>query len=241
MTDCVPCQHLADTSNGSQCFPRYRYREAGQASLFSEGGDFERHDAISDRTLDAYRSRFGVDVSADDIFYYVYGVLHSPEYRTRFAADLGKMIPRLPMLDAFSEVSEAGRQLAELHVGYESVEPWPLEGLPRPSVSPAALRVEKMRFGGNARKPDRSSIVVNPHITLSGIPDEAYDYEVNGRTAIEWILDRYQVKIDKASGIRNDPNDWSEDPRYIVDLVAKIVRVSVESAEIIRSLPPLGI
>jgi predicted helicase len=241
MVDAVPDLCVADAAHGSQCFPRYRYVETDEGSLFSAGGGFERHDAISDGTLDAYRTRFGGEVSADDVFYYVYGVLHSPEYRTRFAADLGKMIPRLPMLDAFFEFSEAGRRLAELHVGYESVEPWPLEGLPGPSANPSELRVEKMRFGGNARKPDRSSVVVNPHITLSGIPDEAHDYAVNGRTALEWILDRYRVKVDKASGIRNDPNDWSEDPRYIVDLVARIVRVSVESAAVIASLPSLGI
>ena len=243
MTDAVPDLCLADASHGSQCFPRYRYVEKpGAGSLFESDGDrFERDDAISDRTLDAYRARFGDKVSADDVFYYVYGVLHSSEYRSRFAAELGKMIPRVPMLDAFSELSAAGRQLAELHVGYESVDPWPLDGMPGPGASARELRVEKMAFAGGARNRDRSRLVVNPFVTLSGIPEEAHRYEVNGRTALEWLIDRYQVKLDKDSGIGNDPNTWSDDPRYIVELVARIVAVSVASAEIVSGLPPLGI
>ena len=242
MTGAIPCLHLAGAGNAVQCFPRYRYMEAADhGSLFGAGGRYERHDAISPWTLDAYRTRFGAEVTADDVFYYVYGVLHSPEYRSRFAAELGKMIPRLPMVDAFTEFIDAGRHLADLHVGYETVEPWPLDGLPDSSADPRDLTVEKMHFGGGARTPDRSTIVVNPSVALSGIPEEAHRYEVNGRTALEWIIDRYKVRVDKDSGIRNDPNDWSDDPRYVVDLVARIVRVSAESSAIIEGLPPLGI
>ena len=242
MADAVPDLCLADASHGSQCFPRYHYSKAAdQGSLFATGDGYTRHDAISDRALDKYRARFGADVTADDVFYYVYGVLHSPEYRDRFAAELGKMIPRLPMVDAFAEFAAAGRALAALHLGYESVEPWPLDGLPEAGADPKALLVEKMRFGGSARARDRAAIVVNPYVTLSGIPDEAHRYEVNGRTALEWILERYQVKVDAASVIRNDPNTYSDDPHYIVELVARIVRVSVESAAIIDRLPALGI
>lgn len=142
------------------------------------------------------------------------------------------------MAEDFWGFSRAGEQLAALHLGYETVEPWPLDGLPEEGADPKILRVEKMRF---ASKTDRSAIVVNPYVTLSGIPEDAYCYQVNGRTAIEWILDRYRVKTDKDSGIVNDPNTWSEDPHYIVDLVARIVRVSVESAAVIDALPPLGV
>ncbi len=243
MADVIPCLHLAGAGNAVQCFPRYRYVKVDDAdSLFAgDGSHYERHDAISARTLDAYRSRFGDEVSADDVFYYVYGILHSPEYRNRFAADLGKMIPRIPMIDAFAEFAGAGRQLANLHVGYESVEPWPLDGLPGSSASPEELRVQQLRFGGGGRSSDRSVIVVNPYVTLSGIPEEAYRYEVNGRSALEWLIDRYRVSTHKDSGIVNDPNEWSADPRYVVDLVARIVRVSVESAEIVESLPNLGL
>ncbi len=151
------------------------------------------------------------------------------------------MIPRLPMLDAFPEFARAGRSLAELHLGYERVDPWPLDGFPDSEVDLDLLRVEKMRFGGNSRTPDRSTIILNAWVKLSGIPDEAHRYQVNGRTALEWLIDRYQITLDRASGLRNDPNEWSEDPRYIIDLVARIVRVSIESARIVNSLPPLGI
>jgi len=125
--------------------------------------------------------------------------------------------------------------------GYEAVEPGRLDGLPGPGASPGELRVEQMRFGGGARSPGRSVIVVNPYVALSGIPDEAHRYEVNGRSALEWLVDRYRVRVDKDSRIVNDPNCWSDDPCYVVELVARVVRVAVESAEIMSSLPPLGI
>ncbi len=239
MTDVILDIQLA--FNG-QCFPRYRYVKVDDAgSLFAGDGGYERHDAISSRSLDAYRARFGADVTADDVFYYVYGILHSPEYRTRFSADLGKMIPRIPMVESFREFTSAGRRLADLHVGYEAVAPFELDGLPDAGADPKALAVEKLRFAGSAREPDKSAIVVNRYVTLSGIPQDAYRYEVNGRSAIEWIIERYQVKVDKDSKIVNDPNTWSNNPRYIVELLARIVRVSIESVEIIDSLPPLGI
>ena len=161
VTDAVPCLHLAGAGNPVQCFPRFGYiKAADQASLFATN-DYECHDAISNRALDAYRARFGADVTADDVFHYVYGVLHSPEYASRFSSELGKMIPRLPMLDAFEDFARAGRALAELHLGYERVEPWPLEGLPESAADPEILRVEKMRLGGNAKTPDHSTIIVN--------------------------------------------------------------------------------
>ena len=246
MTDTVPCLHLADASNGSQCFPRYRYVETDDGGgLFGGTGDrFERRDAISERTLERYRARYGNRVSADDVFHYVYGLLHSPEYTSRFAAELGKMIPRIPMAEAFSEFVEAGRRLATLHVGYETVEPWPLDGMPGKNASPGALRVDQLRFAGYGRDEDRSAIVVNDHVTLSGIPEQAHGYEVNGRSALEWLIDRYRARVDKDSGIVNDPNAWGEehgDPRYIIDLIARVVRVSVETIEIVEALPALGI
>jgi predicted helicase len=150
------------------------------------------------------------------------------------------MIPRLPILDGFADFVGAGRALAKLHLGYETVERWPLEGPPDPGAEPKALRVEIMRFGGTPRTMDRSAIVVNPWIVLSSLPDEVNRYAVNGRTPLEWVIDRYQVKLHKDSGIRNDPNDRSDDPRYLVHLVARFVRVSIESVSIIETLPPLG-
>ena len=249
-TDCVPCLHLADASLGSQVFPRYYYVETtadakikADDELIDDEDTYERRDAISPQTLESYQKHYGVDITADDVFYYAYGILHSPEYRTRFASDLGKMIPRIPMVDAFQEFVTAGRQLADLHLGYESIEPWPLDGMPGAEADETDLRVKKMRYGKTTEGTDRTVIVVNDRITLSGIPDEAQRYDINGRSALDWLIDRYQVKTDKDSGITNDPNAWGiehGDPRYIVDLVARIVRVSVETMKVVDGLAGVG-
>ena len=170
----------------------------------------------------------------------MYGILHSPEYRTQFAADLKKMIPRIPMVEDFAAFSVAGRELAEWHLGYETVDPWPLVGSPDGLLTPAQTRVTKMRFGKAGKDDDRTTIVFNSTITLRDIPLRAYEYEINGKSAIEWIMDRYQLKTDKDSGILNDPDTWSDDPRYVLDLLARVVRVSLETVRIVKALPPLG-
>lgn len=257
MVNSIPNLHLHDTG---QCFPLYYYED--QAELLKQnrlGGLFEgleqeeetedryiRRDAITDWALKEFQRQFGGVVTKEDIFYYVYGVLHSPEYRERFAADLKKMLPRIPFVpsaEAFWAFSRAGRELAEWHLNYETVEPWSLTEITNDdSQVDDFYRVEKMRFGkGQGGKPDKTTIIYNANLTLSGIPMEAYDYVVNGKSAIEWIMDRYQVKTDKNSGIVNDPNQWSEDPRYIVDLIKRIVRVSMETVRIVNSLPSLGL
>ncbi len=239
MTDVVPDLHLHDIGQG---FPLYFYEEAADLGPFAGEeniGGYARRDSITDNTLSDYRQRYGTEVSKEDIFYYVYGVLHSPEYRQRYASDLKKMIPRLPMVPDFWAFSSAGRELARWHLGYESVDPWSLDGLPDADATPEELRVERMRFASSGRSEDRSTIVFNRHVTLRGIPDEAYGYHVNGKSAVEWLMDRYEVKTDKDSGIRNDPNLWSEDTRYVVNLVARIVRVSVETVRIVGALPPI--
>ncbi|MEK8016204.1 MAG: type ISP restriction/modification enzyme, partial [Candidatus Parabeggiatoa sp.] len=172
---------------------------------------------------------------------YVYGILHSPEYKTRYAADLKKMLPRIPYAKDFNAFSKAGRDLAQWHLNYETIEPYPVQE----STSDFAqepkefYQVQKMTFAGKVREPDKTSIIYNSKVTLTGIPLEAYDYIVNGKSAIEWIMERYQVTTDKNSGITNNPNDWSEDPRYIVDLVKRIVRVSIETMKIVDKLPEL--
>jgi predicted helicase len=241
ISDVIPDSHLHDIG---QCFPLYYYEEASaEVGLFAEEastGGYVRRDAITHGTLEGYQERYGREVSKEDIFYYVYGLLHSAEYRERYAADLKKMIPRLPMAPDFWAFSKAGRELAGFHLNYESIDLWPLDGLPPAGSAPDQLRVEKMRFAGSGRSEDRGTIVFNSHVTLRGIPKEAYDYQVNGKSAIEWLMDRYEVKMHKDSGIRNDPNLWSDDPRYVVDLVARIVRVSVETMRIVGTLPSIG-
>lgn len=255
-------------SGSSQFFARWRYEkveaEEGMLSLDTANDDdaeaidgYRRIDNITDHALTTFRAAYGDRITKDDIFFYVYGLLHSPDYRETYAADLKKVLPRIPLVTDPWPYVEAGRRLSELHLGYESVDPYPLAGLDDPAPTGDAaydhFRVEKMAFA-KVRDPetkklvaDRSTVVYNSRITLSGIPEDAYRYQLGSRSAIEWILDRYQVKVDggpKGSGIVNDPNDWSRDvrdPRYIIDLLARIVTVSLETLKIVDALPPLDI
>ena len=263
--DSLPDLHHLDTG---QFFARWRYEkvqaEEGMLSLDTAYDDdaevidgYRRIDNITDHALTTFRAAYGDRITKDDIFFYVYGLLHSPDYRETYAADLKKMLPRIPLVTDPWPYVEAGRRLSELHLGYESVDVYPLVGLDDPAPTGDAaydhFRVEKMTFA-KVRDPetkklvaDRSTVVYNSRITLSGIPEDAYRYQLGSRSAIEWILDRYQVKVDggpKGSGIVNDPNDWSRDvrdPRYIIDLLARIVTVSLETLKIVDALPPLDI
>jgi predicted helicase len=259
MMDCIPDVQMMP--NG-QAFPLYWYEDVNksngslsrQPALLPQSGwdvsGYVRHDGINSSILKQYQKIYDdPSITKEDIFYYVYGVLHSPEYRERFGDDLKKMLPRIPFTEDFWAFSSGGRELGEIHVGYESVQPWPVtetrtkmpfsadgQGLDDRTV----YRVEKMKWGGNARNPDKSVIIYNSHFTLSDIPQDAYDYIVNGKSAIEWIIERYAVTQDKDSRIVNDPNEWSDDPRYIIDLVKRIVRVSMETNRIVASLPTLN-
>ncbi|EPV9121880.1 DEAD/DEAH box helicase family protein [Pseudomonas aeruginosa] len=252
VADQVPNLHITDTG---QCFPLYWFEKAEesgtpQSEMFSasempDADGYIRRDAISDWALEAFRSHYGdATISKEDIFWCVYGVLHSPEYKRRFASDLKKMLPRVPLVENFRAFSDAGRKLGDLHLTYEKVEPFPLtEDCSRLVMEPDDYRVSKMVFGKKDGKPDRTVIVFNAHLTLRDVPLEAYEYVVNGKSAIEWIMERYQVSVDPASGIKNDPNDWCTehgDPRYILDLLKRIVRVSIESQRLVKSLPPLN-
>jgi len=229
---------------GAQCFPLYYYEKQDKQSpsLFDAAGESEyiRRDGISDFIYEQAKKIYSSRVTKEDIFYYVYGILHSPEYRTEFANDLKKMLPRLPLVDepnVFWKFSKAGRELAELHVNYENVEPHSdvkVEG-----AESKYYQVEKMRFPAKDKK---DTIMFNSKITISNIPEEAYEYVVNGKSAIEWIMERYQVTVNKDSGIKNDPNDWADEvgnPRYILDLLLSIINVSVKTVEIVKGLPRL--
>lgn len=224
-------------------------RSDGQRGPRLLGVEQEPEDNINPAVLEAYRARIGDDVTSGHIVEYVYGVLHSPEYRTRYAADLARLLPRIPDpadRETFVLYVQAGQRLLDLHIGYEEAEPYPLHeqvtiGAPDDD---ARWYVEKMKWGGNRKQPDRSTIIVNEWVTLSGIPDEAHRYVVGPRTALEWLIDRYRIRVDKASGIVNDVNDWGleldpPNPRYIVDLIKRVTTVSVETMKIVDSLPPL--
>ncbi|MGH3904904.1 MAG: DEAD/DEAH box helicase [Pseudonocardiaceae bacterium] len=248
MVDCLPNLHLLDTG---QMFPRYTYEQPTEdPDLFGDKAApvYSRRDNITDEILADYRSVYGSAVNKDEVFYYVYGLLHSPDYRAQFAADLKRMLPRIPKVATaqdFNEYAKAGRELAALHVGYENVEPYPLHEVIKSSLGTAGndfYRVQKMMFSKHGKTTDKSTVIYNTNVTLTGIPDEAYEYMLGPKSAVEWIMERYQVKTDKASGIVNDPNDWATevgDPRYIFDLLRRIVTVSVETVKIVRNLPTL--
>lgn len=252
ITDCIPDVQLQ--FNG-QSFPLYWYDDstADIADLFSapqsEMDRYVRRDGVTDWILATARKQYGSRVTKEDIFYYVYGILHSPDYRTTFAADLKKSLPRLPLVespDVFWVFSRAGRSLAELHLGYEHVEPYAgCHTVNSTSSDDDAIdyRVEKMRFGKlDSKTADKRVIHYNAGITIENIPLEAYEYVVNGKSAIEWVMERYAVKTDPASQIENNPNDWCRehnDPKYIYNLLLRIITVSLETMKIVRSLPKL--
>lgn len=271
----------------SQCFPLYWYEENKnpQATLFddAETDKYIRRDGITDWILKEVRSRFGGSkaITKEHIFYYVYGLLHSRQYRERFVDDLKKSLPRIPIVDNvqdFMSFYKAGKELADLHLNYEqgiNEQAIGQDGdysffaaMPMIAHRACAVRVngdmdiwqnnwtnetyqyfsvDKMRFAkirdeNGKLVTDKTRIIYNVHITIEDIPLKAYEYIVNGKSAIEWIMERYAITIDKASQIRNDPNDWSrehEQPRYILDLLLSVVMLSCQTVDIVSTLPIL--
>ena len=241
LTDLIPDR---DLKVHAQCYPLYFYEERKKQNpgMFDEEGDSEyiRRDGVSDFILERAKKQYGKNVTKEDMFYYVYGFLHSPEYRERFANDLKKMLPRLPLVEDvkdFWTFSKAGRKLADLHINYESVPPY--DGVKVTGAESKFFTVEKMRF---PKKDQKETINYNSKIIIDNIPAEAYEYVINGKSAIEWIMERYAVTTHKESGIKNDPNDWATEvgnPRYILDLLLSIINVSVQTVEIVKGLPKL--
>lgn len=256
ITSALPSLHMAD-SNGAQYFPRYLYEEAnaGEGLFANEGSRRHRRDAIDDGGLARFSNAYpGEPISKDDLFYFVYGILHSTDYRTRYADNLRRQLPRMPILDRvddFRTFVEAGRALAALHLGYDVVAPYPVtiaEGDLRFANidDPVSyFRVEKMKFAGRRPNLDKTSVIYNPKITITNIPLEAYDYVVNGKPALEWVMERQCVSTDPSSGIVNDANQYATetvgDPRYPFDLFCRVITVSLETMKIVRSLPTLEI
>lgn len=236
ITDSLPDLHYVAFG---QCFPRYRYlsKTNTQGSLFDEMV-LERVDNITDTALERYREKYNfMSISKDDIFSYIYGVLHASDYRERFANDLSKELPRIPFATNFWTFADAGRELSDLHLNYETCDEYPLEvefvqgGEPHPDQF--KIGTKSMKFADD----EKSVLIVNDFIKIKGIPREAHNYQVNGRTPIEWFIDRYRITQDSKSGIVNDPNEWFDDPRDLVTAVKRIVTLSVVTNSITSNLP----
>ena len=245
MVDFIPNLHVV---HSGQAFPFTWYDEPEVLGGMLENlsSESRRRDGISKWAVERFTTAVGRAVARDEIFFYVYGILHNEQFREAYDDNLVKERPRIPLpKDAaqFEAFRDAGRKLGDLHLHYESVEPYPLEEeVSRPDLAPQDLyKVTKMRFPKGQGVKDRpSTILFNEFITLGGIPDETWDYILSGKAALYWIIDRYQVTKDKESGIVNDPNEFSHDPRYILDLVKRIVTVSVKTLEIVKGMPTLS-
>ncbi|MCF7554538.1 DEAD/DEAH box helicase [Pseudomonas petrae] len=240
-----------DNLEKGQCFPLYLYDEAAKASkddLFVEpsGGGIRRRDGITDTGLAHFQAAYPSEqISKQDLFYYVYGILHSPDYCERYADNLSKELPRIPAVKKavdFWTFSHAGRSLADLHLNYETIELYPLTIEAKGALTNADYRVEKMKL---AKKGDKTTVIYNQRITLKSIPEAAWNYVVNGRAALDWVMERQAVRPDKSSGIVNDANDWATEtmsnPKYPLELFQRVVTVSLKTMSIVNGLPTLDI
>ena len=268
-TSLLPDLSLSGSGSG-QFLPRFTWEpiDSNDGGLFTEGNTssseqefsvygkvgeeldgYRRVDNITEEIKKLYRDTLGSDISGDDIFHFVYGKLHDPEYRTKYAADLKKMLPHIetPTTRAeFDKFALAGKKLMDLHINYEDAEPWPLTfKVSGDEADRETWRIIKLAW---AKKKDPetgksindvTTLKYNKYVTITDIPEEADEYMLGSRSALAWVIDRYQVKKDKASGIINDPNDWADEvgnPRYIADLIGKVTRVAVETVRIVKSL-----
>ena len=220
IVDLIPDSHI---TGDSQCFPFYTYDEDGT----------NRKENITDWALTQFRTHYQDNtISKWDIFHYNYGVLHHPDYREKYQANLKRDLPHIPFAEDFWGFAKAGAQLAELHINYETQPEY--EKLVPLQTPPLNWRVEKMKLSK-----DKTSLIYNDFLTLEGIPAEVFEYQLGTRSALEWVIDQYRVKTDKRSGIVNDPNR-ERDPEYIVQLIGKVITVSLETVKVVEELPVLG-
>lgn len=239
---CLMVDHIPDLNliTPSQCFPRFRYVTSSetQVDLF-EKPDLKRIDNITDNALTKFRAHYDdMSITKEDVFNYTYGVLHAIDFRERFAVDLSKELPRIPLASGFRAFTDAGNTLAKLHVNYEVCEEYPLtvefSHTGEPSLEHYEISDRSMKFADK----EKSVLIVNDYIRIKGIPPEAHNYQVNGRSPIEWLIDRFRITRDKESGIVNDPNEWFENPIDLVKALKKVVYLSVVTNSIVNGLPP---
>jgi predicted helicase len=222
MTNVIADLHL---TGDSQCFPFYTYDEDGN----------NRRENITDWALEQFRNHYNNPKSAIqkwDIFHYIYALLHHSDYRETYAANLRRELPHIPFAKDFWGFANAGKRLAEIHVNYEAQPEYSLKYIENPD-EPLNWRVEKMQLSK-----DKTKLKYNEFFTLAGIPPETFEYRLGNRSALEWVIDQYRVKTDKRSGILNDPNNL-DDEQYIKRLIGQVITVSLETVEIVKSLPEL--
>ena len=213
--------HFVGAGAVTQSFPFYVYNEDGS----------KRRENITDWGLKQFRNYYSDNtITKWDVFYYVYGLLHHPGYREKFADNLKRELPRIPFAPDFQAFTSAGKQLAQLHLEYEALEPYDLQWIESDTV-PLSYRVDRMKLSK-----DKTALIVNDSLTLAGIPPDVFAYRLGNRSALEWVIDQYRIKTDKRSGIHSDPNR-PDDEEYIIRLVGQVVRVSLETVEIVRGLP----
>lgn len=229
ISDLIPCMDLLEKAQGFM-----RYDNSDQSTQL-----IKKYDNLNQKFADK------IGLNLDNTFKYVYGLLNSKEYQAKYTNDLKKDLARIPIVKDKEKYVEIGKKLMDLHLNYEEVPMY--EGASIESKNDPSYKVKKMKFAkvrnaetGKLEK-DRSTIIFNTDITIKNIPEKAYEYVVNGKSAIEWIMDQYQVKTDKKSGITDDPNDFSDDPKYIFNLLLRIINVSVQTVDLVNSLPKLEI
>ena len=221
ISNVIPDFHF---TGDSQCFPFYTYNEDGT----------NRQENITDWALVEFRKHYSDNsISKWDIFNYTYALLHHPDYREKYQANLKRDLPHIPFAPDFWGFANAGAQLADIHVNYEAQPKYDgLKYIETPNM-PIDWSVEKMKLSK-----DKMQLVYNDFLTIDGIPAEAFGYRLGTRSALEWVIDQYRVKVDKRSGIVNDPNR-ADQPRYIVDLIGRVISVSLQTVEIVEALPDL--
>lgn len=247
MTDCIQDLHLMENS---ACFPMFYYDRVEdksavqQMQMFDSGDEYDneksnihykQRSAISNVALESFREIYGNKVQKEDIFYYLYAVLQNKKYIELYSENLAKEMPRIPMLDKFPEYVRIGKELAELHVHYERPIDPQMIGV-EVKIDQPDFTVEKMHFKKVGKETLKDTIIFNEHIQITNIPKEAYEYVLNGKSAVEWLIERYEVKVDGKSGIVDDPNQYG-DERYVLDLLLSVIYVSLKTQELIDSMP----
>ena len=247
ITDTIPNLHLVASA---QWFSRWRYEshDPNSPDAWVQSGDegledvpgYRRVNNITDWCLQQFRQQYpALQITKDDIWHYIYGILYAPDYREKYRADLSKDLPRIPFAPDFGAFRDAGAELAALHLGYETGPEHKLIVQISHADNPYQLGTRPMQWGGTRKEPDRSVLHVTPFVTLHNIPAEAHGYVVNGRTPLEWAVDRLHIRQDKESGIVNDPNAWfAENPAELVAHLQRLVHLSVETTRIVEGLPP---